>query len=383
MVGRITDHRNVNLEELNRDVIRGKSNGKIIWQPRIGCWHQDRVFRKEELPAPYEGMDLPGLYKKLGCSARIYDYLHCIRKIDDPKVKRYSRAISENEVEHVLETPAGKINSIILTTESSWHYIIKKWWVTSEEDMKVAMWAEERCTWEWVDGMFDKVHSEWGDLGMPAMMFPRVNVEHLYLDMMGVEAAIYAITDYRDTVEKYFKILDESHERLIEVVNKSPFEFVNFGDNLHCGTLSPDLFKKYVLPSYQKRNELLHKAGKFTNSHWDGDTKSLLPFAKETGLDGIEAITPKPQGDVTLEEVKKALGDDIFLIDGIAAILFDELYTVEELKEQASKVIELFAPKLILGISDEMSSTGDIERVKLVGEIVDEYNSKRGVPFYG
>jgi hypothetical protein len=30
---------------------------------------------------------------------------------------------------------------------------------------------------------------------------------------------------------------------------------------------------------------------------------------------------------------------------------------------------------LVLGISDEISSTGDLERVRLVGEIVDAYNS--------
>ena len=139
--------------------------------------------------------------------------------------------------------------------------------------------------------------------------------------------------------------------------------------------ISPELFKKYVLPTYQRRNELLHKKDKFTNAHWDGDTKSLLPFAKECGLDAIEAITPKPQGDVTLEEMKTALGDDIFLMDGIPAILFDKTYSEELLIETTKKVIELFAPKLILGISDEMSSTGDISRIKLVGEIVDDYNA--------
>ena len=37
-------------------------------------------------------------------------------------------------------------------------------------------------------------------------------------------------------------------------------------------------------------------------------------------------------------------------------------------------VIDLFAPNLVLGISDEISSTGDLERVRLVGEIVEEYN---------
>ena len=40
------------------------------------------------------------------------------------------------------------------------------------------------------------------------------------------------------------------------------------------------------------------------------------------------------------------------------------------------KILDLFAPHLILGISDEISSTGEIERIRLVGRMVDEYNKK-------
>lgn len=79
---------------------------------------------------------------------------------------------------------------------------------------------------------------------------------------------------------------------------------------------------------------------------------------------------------MTIEEIKEALGDDVFLIDGIAAILFDEIYPLDVLMDQAKKLIELFAPKLILGISDEISSIGDIERIRRVGELVDEFNAK-------
>ncbi len=106
-----------------------------------------------------------------------------------------------------------------------------------------------------------------------------------------------------------------------------------------------------------------------------GATDTILPYAKETGLDAIEAVTPKPQGDVTVEEIKAAFGDQVGLVDGIAALLFDEMYPLEMLKQQTEQLIDLFAGKLILGISDEMSSTGNIDRVKYVGEIVDRHNA--------
>lgn len=161
----------------------------------------------------------------------------------------------------------------------------------------------------------------------------------------------------------------------MDVINESPIRIINFGDNVHGGTLPPAYFERYVLPEYQRRCKKLHEGGKFISAHWDGDCKSLLKYAKSTGLDAIEAITPKPQGDVTLQEVKEALGDEMWLMDGVAAILFDETFSQEELRAQVEECIRLFAPRLILGISDELSSTGDIERVRLVQQIVDEYNA--------
>ena len=69
------------------------------------------------------------------------------------------------------------------------------------------------------------------------------------------------------------------------------------------------------------------------------------------------------------------MGDDLFLLDGIPAVIFDEHWPAEMVEEYARKCIELFAPKLVLGISDEIAYTGDFERVRRVREIVDDYNA--------
>lgn len=233
---------------------------------------------------------------------------------------------------------------------------------------------EKHTDWAYSQENFDKIHAEWGDLGAPCVFMPRVNLQRLYIDLMGVEQTVYALADYPETVEQYFEALHDSQMKLIDVINASPIQIINFGDNVHSGTLSPALFEKYVLPEYKIRCEKLHQAGKFVHAHFDGDNRGLMEYYQQTGLDGIEAITPIPQGDVTLEEVHKYLGDNMFLIDGIPAVYFDREFSEEVLVDCVYKILRLFAPGLILGISDEISSSGDIERVRLVGKIVEEYN---------
>lgn len=109
---------------------------------------------------------------------------------------------------------------------------------------------------------------------------PRVSMQRLYIDLMGVEEAVYAVYDYPETVEEYFAALRECHFRMIDVINASSIRIINFGDNIHSGTFSPELFEKCVLPEYKLHYERLHKAGKFICSHFDGDNCGLMKFYK-------------------------------------------------------------------------------------------------------
>ena len=377
---RPTDHQSLDLARMNNEVAYGRAGGWILWQPRIQAWFTDREFEGIPLPSRYQGMTHAEIYRDLGCSNRVYLYNTCFIREEPASIVRSEEVLDEIRIRQTVSTPVGKIFTILRRTPNSPSLIREKRWIETTEDMRVSTWVLDHSGWSWDQSAFDSIQSEWGDRCAPNMYMPRVNVQNLYIDSMGVEHAVYALMEWGEVVENHFRALHENHLRMIEVINTSPIDLVCFGDNLHCSTLSPALFEKYVLPAYLDRCEKLHQGGKFVFSHWDGDTRMLLPYARTCGLDGIEAITPKPQGDVTLEEVKAALGDQVLLLDGIPAILFDPGFTEDELASCTEKVIRLFAPKLILGISDEMASTGDIERVRLVGKIVDDYNSTLPAP---
>jgi len=74
--------------------------------------------------------------------------------------------------------------------------------------------------------------------------------------------------------------------------------------------------------------------------------------------------------------MKDAVGEKI-LLDGIPAIMFLPNYPLKELKNFVKRIMELFYPRLILGASDEVPPPADIERVKIVSEIVDNFNHEK------
>lgn len=363
-----------NWAKLHHDVAFGRAGGRIIWQPRIIAWYHDRLFEGRPLPDPYEGMSLSELYRALDCSNRIYEYGECYQSHEHPDVHITRRDIDATDYEVVWETPVGNQRAVYRRSDStSWHRPIK-WPIADEHELEIATWRETHRTWTWDEDRFESLQAEWGDLGAPTMFMCRTTIQKLLIEDMGVRGTVLAMRRYPAACERYFEALDVTQNRWVDVINDSPVDIINFGDNIHAATLPPRWFEQYVLPVYQRRAARLHAAGKFVYSHWDGDCKPLLRFARQTDLDGIEAITPLPQGDVTLEETRDALGD-MFLIDGIPAVYFEKTYSEQTLIDCAKRCIELFAPNLILGISDEMSSTGEIERIRLVGDIVDEYNA--------
>ncbi len=52
-------------------------------------------------------------------------------------------------------------------------------------------------------------------------------------------------------------------------------------------------------------------------------------------------------------------------------------YSLGKFKDFIRKIIELFWPRLILGASDEVPPPADIERVKIVSEIVNIFNREK------
>ncbi len=372
---KITTHQETDLWEFNLAVTKRQTQ-KVIFQPRILCWYSDREFRREPLPAPYTGMSASQLYKALGVSNRVYDYCACFQTECDG-LTHETRQLDPMRYMDITHTPKGDLTAIWRKNTSNPGTYFEKWPVCSEDDLAIHQWIMENSRWKFNMDVYNSIKEEWGFAGAPQAYFDRVNVQNLMHNTMGIEGGLFALYDYPETIDKYFAAMHEFQDRMIDCFIDSPLEIANFGDNIHCGMLPPNLFEKYVLPEYQYRTDKFRSAGIFTNAHWDGDVKTLLPYVQATGLDGIEAVTPKPQGDVTLKEVRQAFGDKVFLMDGVAALLFDpNLYPIKDLENQTRECLDLFGGHLILGISDEMASTGTLDRIIRVRDIVDEYNAQ-------
>lgn len=359
----------MNLREVNLRIFRREPVDRVLWQPRIEHWYNVNK-REGALPDRYRDMTLLDVFDDLGCSVRPYwAFNGCIRITDDERVVRETQSEGDLDIT-TTRTPVGSLVQIQKRASLSHHP--QKYAVVTPEDMAVMEWILRHRRAAFDADCYREACALIGDRAAPSIFIPRINIMRIVIDFMGFENGLRGLYEMPLEMEGLIRAVNESDDAILDAVCACPIEIINFGDNVHQALCPPPVFKKWVMPEYLRRNERLHAAGKKTYPHWDGDCKQLLPYAQDCGFDGYEAITPVPQGDVTIEDMRDAL-DGLILLDGIPCTDFLRTEPIESLIANTRKCIEYFHPRLVLGISDELSPVGDIERVRLVAQIAEEY----------
>jgi len=352
-------------------VFEHRKADRLIWQPRLHHWYDVNKARGT-LPERYEEWDLLAIYDDLDASPRAYHYFNdTIRVIEGEKVK-IKRRVDGDYIYTKYETPRGNLTQIERITEYGTASLRIEYFLKSIEDFKVLEYILRNQRFIFDKELYEEREKLLGDRSEPLITIPWGSIQRLFIVYMGFQRGVIALWKHKEEVEELLRVFDENDDERFAVIKKTPFRIINFGDNIDEGLCSPILFKKYMVPYYQRRTKEIHQAGKYCTSHWDGKIKKLLPYIQETGLDGLECVPPLPQGNVTLKELKEALGDKI-LIDGIPAIYFLPLVSNDELKTFVGKLLDTFSPNIIVGISDMLPPDGSIEKVRMVGKIVKGY----------
>jgi len=359
-------------KDMNLAVFRGEPVPHVFFQPRFEPWF-DWNPQFNSLPPQLQGLSLRDVYDLIGASMRT---VHYYTGQPDPIQTTYTDDVhmAEEQTGDLLrrrfDTPYGPLFEVHkYTIDRTWRrveYLAKR-----PEDLPALRWLLERRTIRFEPDSFRTGAAFIGDRGVPQFWVPKSPYFALAQQLMKYEHFIYALADHRSAVEELMAVIDESYDPLYEQLTGSGMlHILNFGENVAMAYLSRRYFEQYVLPWYHKRSGQLHNAGIYTHIHIDGYFRGLLPYLADLPFDGLEALTPKPQGDVTLEEMAQHIGDKV-LLDGIPAVLFLDHYPREALQACVEQVVALFHPRLVLGISDELPEAGgneSFERLRWVAE---------------
>lgn len=369
-------------------VYEGRDGRGVVFQPRIKHWFEVNSAAGT-LPDRYQGMYLDEVYRDLDVTPREVwvpgtrgsaGYLALkIEEGDDVEVwsRGYRASSPEGEPQDLVfteyRTPKGSISQLERATEHGASVYNVDYFLKDLKDVEVMKYILQERRYLW-----DERRYEWGRRRFGDTIPLRVNLQRsplmwLFVGLMGFQRAVTMIWRHPKEMEELLALQEGDFIKMLEVCRGKPITELHFGDNMHQDMCSPPYFKRYMMPFYKRVLPRVKEMGMYSTAHWDGFVGQLLPLVAETGLNGLECVTPLPQGDVTLEQMNEGMRG-MFLRDGIPAVMMCPWTSLEALGDHVRNLIKLFYPRLILGISDLTPANADFERIRFVKGIVEEFN---------
>jgi len=356
-------------------VLDGRTPDRTPWYGDLSWWHAAHAAAGD-LPPEYAGEDG---YLRMHRNAGVGIYLYA------PVVwtQAYDQTVTETVVVDgmasttTLTTPVGSVRSVTVGLPESATSAIVEHYVKAPDDLRVLAYAHAHRRIAPNVAAFLACDARWGDAGMACVLAPiaTTGLQMLITRWAGVETTVRLWADAREEFERFLGAFDEADDDVFEIIATSPGRCVEFPENLSGEVTGRALLRAYALPTWRRRIERLHDAGKVVGIHNDGTLRGSLPLLIEAGFDFVEAATPAPVGDMSIQEIRDATADRIIVWGGLPGALFSPATSDDAFAAHIEGVLRTFdrGSGFVLGVADQVPPDASFERVRRVREMVDRW----------
>ena len=193
-----------------------------------------------------------------------------------------------------------------------------------------------------------------GGRGLTLISCGRSPMQRILVDWAGLEEFSYHLAEGFSELFELAESLLRQLVRRCELIAAGPGRYVSLLENLTAETWGPERFGRFHMPVYEKIMPILHAGGKKVCAHFDGKLACLAEQVARSGLDGIESLTPPPEGDMSYAEARAAF-DGQFIWGNINVSQYG--LPAEELKGLVRKLVREGSPDgrlLGLEISEDL-----------------------------
>lgn len=353
-------------------VFRGERPDAMVWFGDLGYWYA--AHRKiGDLPERWRGpLGIQQVHRDLnvgqyvpGCCA--------YRTIENPKVK-VSRTERDGVAITEYQTPIGSLQQRHEYSPESFSWGYKEHPVKRAEDLRIVRYIEEGRRYEPCPEEIERIDREYADFGLPIIATRASPMGELYKSWIGVMDLSYLLADEPDEIHQTLDVMARSELSLFEITADSKCPYVMLCENFTAETMA-GLFDLHSRDYLKEQIAKFHQRGKKVLCHIDGTLRGLVEKLPAIGVDCLDAVTPKPVGDVAVEDIRRLTGDDMLILGGLPGAMFAPPFAARDIEEHARKIIRLHKAggKWMFGVADQVPPNGDIQLVKLIADLVEEF----------
>lgn len=271
-------------------------------------------------------------------------------------------------------TPVGVLRQRQEHSPQSFSWGYTEHAVKSVADLRVLRYIMEQRRASPCPEKLAQVEHDYGDFGIGIIAVPGSPITELNKTWMGVMGMCYLLADEPREVRKTLDAIAESQDRLYAITEASACPYVMICENLSAETMG-GYFDEFIGPYLTRRVAGLHAHGKQAMIHNDGTLRGVVERLHAAGIDAIDAMTPKPVGDVGVDEIRRLTGDELLILGGLPGAMFAPPFTAKEMAAHVREIIRIHkdSGRFLFGVADQVPPNGDLRLVKLVADLIEEY----------
>jgi len=273
-----------------------------------------------------------------------------------------------------ISTPGGKLSQIESAPYNpefidGVHFITTKFMINSQENFEIFRKYMPCVDNEYIQNMkaaASQAHKIVGDLGIccPWGTGGVFNAAAVLRDLSMLCMDAYEDEGfYRELMSFIASLLEKDYELLADTEH----ECIGIQGNMGSGGLvGGDFFRKNIQPYEKRLVDAVKSRGKYSLYHNCGFARPLYENYRELGMTVFETISPPPQGDNDIAEVKKLLGKDMVLSGNLDQIHFLKKASVGEVIAATEELINTCkgGGKYLFATSDYLEPNTPLENVK-------------------
>ncbi len=288
-----------------------------------------------------------------------------------------SRSDERIVVRDTCRTPEGELWQETVYYIADPPTVTRKWVKNFEKDFPILL----KHFFPEPTSVDNHVFQDWkarvGDRGIVSLIcrFPGYQDIFHYIDG-NMEATAYSFYDYPKLWDEYREVYHNYQMQTIPhlIAAKPNFVFLTASGTLTLQ--SPEVFRKFGLPTVQAITAMCKRAGMPTLLHSCGRQTELVKIcAEETDLCAINPLEIAPMGDCDLRELKRRYGEKITLMGNLHTTEVMLRGSPNDVERAAKQAIDDAAPGggFILSTGDQVPRDTPEENLHRFVEVAHEY----------
>lgn len=203
-------------------------------------------------------------------------------------------------VHSTLYTPKGTLHEEKLFDPTLGSGSIRKHFVQEKDDYLALMaYFEDMIVCEDIEH-FRRDERELGDDGLPHTSMMRTPYQQLWIQWVSLEDLCIHMADYPELIADVMALMGKRMREIFEIVRRAPVPYIVFPDNITAPVIGERYFRQYTMPYYLELADMLSDRDMPIYVHMDGDLKPLWDAIGESGVRGMDSMSPPPDNDTSV-----------------------------------------------------------------------------------